>query len=84
MDLTGKYMTQTIYGLAADRGDGSAGIHWFRDKALVDRILDDELDLETYGINEGCPSETLTFPADLDLEKCGFMFCTKDDFEDME
>jgi hypothetical protein len=29
--------------------------------------------------NEGRPSMVLTFPADLDLEKCGFRFDDEDD-----
>jgi hypothetical protein len=31
-----------------------------------------------YG-NEGVPSMVLTFPADLDLEKCGFYFDDEDE-----
>jgi hypothetical protein len=29
--------------------------------------------------NEGTPSVVLTFPADLDLEKCGFSFDDEDE-----
>lgn len=69
-------MTQTIYGLIQDYGDGSSGIRWFRNKDKVDKILDDndpDWD-ESYYANEGSPSEVLTFPAELDLKYCGFYF----------
>lgn len=69
-------MTQKIYGLCVDYGDGSSGIRWFKDKAIVDKILNDDeykhFD-EFYG-NEGTPSETLEFPDTLNLEECGFHF----------
>ena len=74
-------MTQTIYGLTQDYGDGSAGMRWYRNKAIVDAKLDEDgpdWDESMYG-NEGTPSMVLTFPADLDLEACGFRF---DDNED--
>jgi hypothetical protein len=80
-------MAQTIYGLLADYGDGSAGIRWFRNLVTVDaklsgnstRDLDDDEDYEDdgdncYWMNEGSPGEVLTFPDDLDLEACGFVF----------
>ena len=67
--------TQTIYGLISDNGDGSASMHWFRTKEKVDELLDEETGEESYwAANEGGPSETLTLPADLDLEKAGFHF----------
>jgi len=67
--------TQTIYGLISDNGDGSASMHWFRTKAEVDEMLDEGNGHESYwSANEGGPSETLTFPADLDLEAAGFSF----------
>ena len=74
-------MTQTIYGLTQDYGDGSAGMRWYRNKATVDAKLDEsspDWDESMYG-NEGVPSMTLTFPADLDLEKCGFYFDDEDE-----
>ena len=43
----------------------------------VDHMLDEENGHEEFwAANEGGPSETLTFPADLDLELCGFSFDT--------
>ena len=69
-------MTQTIYGLTKDYGDGSAGMRWYRNKAIVDAKLDDsgpDWDESMYA-NEGSPSMVLTFPADLDLKSCGFRF----------
>jgi hypothetical protein len=75
-------MTQTIYGLTQDYGDGSAGMRWYRNKAIVDAKLDEDgpdWD-ESMSGNEGVPSMTLTFPDDLDLEACGFRF--DDDDED--
>ena len=74
-------MKQTIYGLTQDYGDGSAGMRWYRNKATVDAKLDEsspDWDESMYG-NEGVPSMVLTFPADLDLEKCGFRFDDEDE-----
>jgi hypothetical protein len=74
-------MAQVVFGLTVDGGDGSSHIQWFRDEAVVRRLLDsdDGVDLEMYGANEGYPSETLTFPDDLDLEACGFRFSDHDE-----
>ena len=68
-------MTQTVYGLVSDGGDGSASIRWFRNKELVDSLLDDN---EIYFINEGGLADTFTFPIALDLEECGFLFSDED------
>jgi hypothetical protein len=74
-------MAQTVFGLSVDYGDGSSGIRWFRDEALVERLLDYDSsgDNEQYYGNEGTPSEKLTFPDGLDLEACGFHFSDRDD-----
>lgn len=69
-------MTQTVYGLISDSGDGSGTIQWFRDKELVDSRLTDDENNEQYYANEG-RAKVLTFPDDLDLEKCGFRFSDK-------
>jgi hypothetical protein len=72
--------TQTIYGLISDSGDGSSSIVWFRTQEQVDKMLDEDNGYESYwAANEGGPSETLTFPADLDLEECGFYFLNDED-----
>lgn len=71
-----------IYGLMSDNGDGSSSINWFKNKQLVDKILDDG-DPYIWGCNEGYPAETLTFPDDLNLEECGFMF-SDDDYEKVD
>lgn len=73
-------MTQKIYGLVSDCGDGSSCMHWFRDEKIVEQCL--EHDCESYGMNEGVPAETLEFPDELNLEKCGFSFF--DEYVDME
>ena len=67
---------QTVYGLSSDNGDGSSSIHWFRDKATVDALLDEDSSTwkEQYWANEGSAAVTLTFPDDLDLLACGFDF----------
>ena len=73
-------MTQTVYGLVQDYGDGSSGMRWYRNKDLVDKILDDDdpdWGDSFYG-NEGVPSMELSFPDDLDLEACGFRFDDED------
>lgn len=66
-------MKQVVYGLNKDNGDGSSRVLFFRDRALVDRLLDVDQYEEFYS-NEGSPAITLTFPADLDLVACGFRF----------
>lgn len=63
---------QKIYGLMSDNGDGSASIHWFKNYELCENLMEE--DPEQWGINDGVPSETLTFPDDLNLEECGFVF----------
>jgi len=73
---------QTVYGILQDNGDGSSACLWIKDKAIVDKYLDEDFDPERFGINEGCPAETLTFPDDLDLEACGFDFYEDDEDED--
>lgn len=60
--------TQTIYGLICDGGDGSSSMRWYRNREMVQSLLDDD----DYYANEGSPAVTLTFPADLDLKACGF------------
>jgi hypothetical protein len=69
-------MTQTIYGLTQDYGDGSAGMRWFRNKSIAFALLDENSPLwdQSMYANEGVPSMVLTFPGDLDLEACGFQF----------
>lgn len=66
--------TQTIYGLVEDGGDGSTSISWFRDKAVVDMLMDTQREDwdPAFGTNDD--PETLVFPAGLDLEACGFSF----------
>lgn len=75
--------TQTIYGLIADCGDGSAVMCWFRSLDDVNFLLDEDNGHEQFwAANEGCPAETLTFPADLNLEQCGFRFEKREDYEE--
>lgn len=69
---------QKVYGLISDNGDGSASMHWFRDKDVVDKLLNDDENCGQYGQNEGSPAETLTFPDEFNLETCGFTFYEKD------
>lgn len=74
-------MTQTVYGLVQDYGDGSSGMRWYRDEKKVNALLDEdspEWD-EAFAVNEGSPNMVLTFPAGLDLEGCGFRFDDDDD-----
>lgn len=70
-------MTQKVYGITSDNGDGSSSIHWFRSQEKVDALLADDDQCETYGMNEGY-AEELTFPDDLNLETCGFRFSDDD------
>jgi hypothetical protein len=66
-------MAQTIYGIICDGGDGSASVRWYRSQEKVEKLLNDDEQCEWYGQNEG-QAKILTFPDDLDLEKCGFSF----------
>ena len=66
-------MAQTVFGLTRDNGDGSGSIVWFRNKEIVDKVLDSD-QYEDFYANEGSPAMTLTFPDDLDLTECGFRF----------
>ena len=68
-----------IYGLICDNGDGSASMHWFKAKHLVDTLLNG--DPESWGANEGDPAEILTFPEGFDFESCGISF-SDDEYED--
>lgn len=72
-------MMQHIFGLVAYFADGSSGIHWFRNQQLVDRILNSEAAeiCEVYGFGNPDPAIALMFPADLNLEDCGFSFMDK-------
>lgn len=73
----GVIMTQTIYGLISDNGDGTSSMNWFKNKIIVDRLLSDD-ESEIWYQNEGFPSQKLTFPAELNLEECGFYFSDDD------
>lgn len=71
-------MTQIVYGLTADCGDGSSSIRWFKDVSIVQMLLDDDGEHhETYYGNEGSPNTILRFPDDLDLDTVGFRFSDK-------
>lgn len=74
-------MTQTIYGLISDNGDGSSSMRWYRTQDAVDHMLDEDNGYEHMWGNDGC-AEILTFPADLDLEQCGFSFDTIEDSDE--
>ena len=67
---------QKVYGIIRDNGDGSCSMVWFKDKSIVESLLG--TDPEAFYANEGLVSEELTFPDDLDLEKCGFSFSDED------
>lgn len=69
--------TQTVYGIMRDQGDGSAVILWFQNGALARHLVESDDYCESFWANEGCISETFTFPADLDLKTCGFSFDDK-------
>lgn len=61
-------MSQIVFGLIRDCGDGSSCMDWYTDEKLVDKLLLQE----EYFQNEGGPAEILTFPDDFDLESAGF------------
>lgn len=67
-------MTQKVYGLVADNGDGSCSMCWFQKMESVDWLLDTDNGRESFWANDGGPAETLTFPDELNLAECGFRF----------
>lgn len=75
-------MAQKVFGLISDSGDGSSSLRWFKDQALVDRLLEDDGFCEVFYANEGCPAETLVFPDDFDLDSVGFVFDSAQDWYD--
>ena len=68
---------QVICSVIRDLGDGSSCIDWYRDGEKAERRIEE--DPEQYWANDGGP-DYYTFPAELDLESCGFRF--SDDDED--
>lgn len=75
----GGVVEMKIYGLICDSGDGSAYLRWYKNKNVVDKLLDEDSGNEEFYMNEGSPSEELTFPDDFDLEAAGFTFSDGDD-----
>ena len=71
-----------IYGLIQDCGDGSAGILWFENRELADK-LSNKCN-ERWGLNEGSLAEVLTFPDDFDLAACGIEVSDRDYNDDWE
>lgn len=69
-------MTQQVYGLIQDYGDGSSGMRWYKNREIAMAKLDEDSPDwdESFHANEGEPNMVLTFPADLDLKACGFRF----------
>ena len=72
-----------IYGLIQDCGDGSAGILWFENRELADK-LKDNLWADRWGLNGGSLAEVLTFPDDFDLAACGIEVSDQDYNDDYE
>ena len=67
---------QIICSIIRDLGDGSSCIDWYRNIERAEQLIED--DPESYCANEGGP-EYYTFPADLNLEECGFIFRDNDE-----
>ena len=65
-----------IYGVISDSGDGSSCVIFFKDRELVDKIM--EADPERFYANEGSPAFTLNLPDNIDLKEVGI---TLDDEE---
>lgn len=75
-----RIMTQTIYGLIGNDGYDYQ-MYWFRDKLILDYVNNAYTGLGMFiNIDSNRPIE-LTFPADLDLEKCGFEFFSSEDYK---
>lgn len=65
---------QHVYLFTEDLGDGSNAVRYTQDAGLLRRLQDDDHEeCDSFAMNEGY-SDTLTFPADIDLKKCGFDF----------
>jgi len=79
-------MTQAVYGIVRDCGDGYSTADWFRDEEKARRLVEDATYSVDYGISGGEIPITLHFPDDLNLEDCGFVFNDDqvDDVEDVE
>lgn len=77
-------MTQTIYGLISDNGDGDNSVRWYRTQAEVDHVLHEPNGYDCYRHywNKCVIADYLSFPAELDLEKCGFSFDTIEDSDE--
>lgn len=58
-----------IYMVIANNGDGSNGIRWVQDEAVLDKMeeLADDGD-ETYGSGDGLQTRKLVFPDGFDLD----------------
>ena len=76
-------MVQKVFGIMRDCGDGYSTIDWFRDEEKALRLVEDDRYCVDYGVSGGEIAETLTFPDDLNLEACGFMF-DDDNVEDSD
>ncbi len=60
---------KTISMVITDSGDGSNGIHWVTDEAVLDKMQDlaDEGD-EQYASGDGLQVTNLGFPDDFDMD----------------
>lgn len=62
-------MAVSINFVITNSGDGSNGIHWVRDQAVLDRMEDLVCDGdETYASGDGLQVKTLVFPDGFDLD----------------
>jgi hypothetical protein len=67
---------QFICSIIRDLGDGSSRIDWYRNIEKAEKLIEE--DIESYWANDGGP-DIYTFPADLNLEECGFRFRDSDE-----
>lgn len=81
----GRFDMQVVYGIMCNNGDGSSSVLWFKNKDIIDVLLDesrDEYNFQRWSGNEGMIQYELKFPDELNLQECGFYFSDDDVVED--
>lgn len=64
--------------VVSDNGDGSASVRWFKNAAKAQAVVDNDLNCDQFGQNEGSIN-TLTLPDDFDLDSLGLSEYAWDD-----
>lgn len=75
-------MSNKLYGLIQDSGDGSSCLQWFADEAIADKLLSGDDYCETFGVNEGSPAVVLIVPEGLTYIDLGIDYLSDSDFSE--